>query len=162
MRETVFRYQIADYLNVGTDTEKYALMGVGFNTLDENPSAQTDGKTYISEKSQTSQIKSYQTQFPFNTDLIASEEAAMALYDVGRNQKTGAGAEKGYVRVELFKPVEASENTFEARKFKVAVEVSGIAGAGGETVVVSGNLNGVGDFIEGTFNTTTKTFTPAV
>ena len=26
---------------------------------------------------------------------------------------------------------------------------------------VSGNLNGVGDFVDGTFNTTTKTFTAA-
>ena len=27
---------------------------------------------------------------------------------------------------------------------------------------VTGNLNGVGDFVDGTFNTETKKFTPAV
>jgi len=160
MNETVMRHQIADFLNTGSnDTPKFALMGVGFNTLDENPNAQTDGKTYIHQKAQSSQIKNYQTQFPFDTDLIASEDAVMALYDIGRNQKTGGDAELEYVRVELFRPVEDKENAFYARKFRVAVAVAGIAGAGGEAVKVTGTLHGVGDPIYGTFNTTTKSFT---
>lgn len=163
MNETVMRNQIADYLNTSTNgTPSFALMGVGFNTLDENPNAQTDGKTYIHQKAQSSQIKNYQTQFPFDTDLIASEEAVMALYNIGRNQKIGKDAELEYVRVELFQPHETLENTFTARKFKVAVAVSGISGAGGEAVKVTGTLHGVGDPMFGTFNTSTKTFTETV
>jgi hypothetical protein len=159
MSDTVMRHQIADFLNTSsTSTPSFALMGVGFNTLDENPNAQTDAKTYIHQKAQSSQIKNYQTQFPFDTDLIASQEAVMALYSVGRNQKIGADAELEYVRVELFQPDTTLENTFQARKFKVAVAVTGIAGAGGEAVKVTGTLHGVGDPVYGTFNTTTKTF----
>lgn len=156
--ETVMRFQMADYLE--TADGEFALMGVGFNTLDENPTAQKDAKTYINQKSQTSQIKSYQPTFPFDTDLISDEAAVMAIYDIGRNHKTGADAEKEYVRVELFKPVADQENTYEARKFKVAVEVTNITGEGGGVIKVTGNLNGVGDFVAGKFNTTTKTFTP--
>ena len=163
MNETVMRHQIADFLNTGSNgLPKFALMGVGFNTLDENPNAQTDGKTYIHQKAQSSQIKNYQTQFPFDTDLIASEDAVMALYEIGRNQKTGGDAELEYVRVELFRAIEDKENTFQARKFRVAVAVTGITGAGGEAVKVTGTLHGVGDPIYGTFNTTTKAFTEAV
>lgn len=158
--DAVMRHKIADYLNTGTDKEEYNLMGVGFNTLDENPSAQTDGKIYISDRSQTNYIKSYQTQFPFDTDLMKSEATVMALYDIGRNQKTGAEAERDYIRVELFQPISGKNNTYMARKFRVSVEVSGIAGGGGETVKVTGNLNNVGDFIDGEFDTVTKTFTP--
>ena len=45
MNQTVQRYQIADYLNVGEmKAETYELMGAGFNTLDENPAAQLDTK----------------------------------------------------------------------------------------------------------------------
>ena len=51
------------------------------------------------------------------------------------------------------------ENVYPARKFLVAVEVSDFKGNGGETVIVSGNLNAVGDFTEGYFDTSTKTFT---
>lgn len=158
--EAVMRYNVADYLE--TSDGNFALMGIGFNTLDENPTAQKDSKTYINQKAQTTQIKGYQPTFPFDTDLISSEEAVMALYDIGRNQKTGADAELGYVRVELFKPVADQENVFEARKFKVAVEVANITGEGGGIMKMTGNLNGVGDFVAGTFNTTSKTFTEGV
>lgn len=162
MAETVMRDKIADYLNTGTTaTPVWAVMGVGFNTLDENPNAQMDSKTYINQKSQTSHVKSYQTQFPFDTDLIVDETAVMKLYEIGRNLKTGADAETEYVRVDLFDPVtgEGITNTYKARKFAVAVGVTGITGAGGETVHVAGTLYSVGDFVEGTFNTQTKTFT---
>ena len=152
--DAVMRYQVADYLNTAkSGTESFALMGVGFNTLDEYPNAQKDSKTYINQKSQTSTIKSYQPAFAFDSDLIADEAAVMALYEIGRNQLTGADAERDYVRVELFKPVAETPNTFEARKFKVAVEVSSISGEGGGVMKVTGNLNGVGDFVDGTFNT---------
>ena len=137
-------------------------MGAGFNTLDENPAAQIDTKTYINDESATSIIKSYQTQFPFDTDLIKSEQAIMFLYDVGRNQKTGSAAETDYVRVELFNPVGESSSTFKARKFHVAVEVASFAGAGGETIKVTGNLNNVGSFVDGTFDVSTKEFTAGV
>ena len=161
-REMVIRNQIADFLNVGTqEAPDYVLMGSGFNTIDENPSAQTDSRIYINEKAATTTIKSYQTQFPFDTDLMKSEKAVMALYDIGRNQKTGSGAEMDYVRVELFQKVESKENEFKARRFRVAVEVASCSGAGGEVVKVSGNLNSVGDFVDGTYNTVTATFTPA-
>lgn len=82
----------------------------------------------------------------------------MTLYDVGRNQLTGADAQD-YIRVELFKPVSGSTTAFEARKFVVAVQVDSVSGAGGEVVQMSGNLAGVDDFIDGTFDTSTKTFT---
>lgn len=157
--DTVLRNMIADYINVGTaDTENFVLMGAGFNTLDENPNAQIDTKAYISDRSASNITKGYQVQFPFDTDLIASEEAVMSLYDVGRNQLQGIAAERDYVRVELFKdPV--STNTYPARRFRIAVEVTSISGAGAEVIHVAGNLNGVGDFIDGTFNTQTRKFT---
>lgn len=162
MGDSILRNMIADFLNTGDGAdEKYAFMGQGFNTLDENPSAQADGKTYIHQTAQANRIKSYQPSFPFDTDLMADEEAVMALYDVGRNEKTSADAEKDYVRVELFRPVASKENTFSARKFRVAVQVDAISGGGGEAIKVTGNLLSVGDFVEGEFNTATRAFTPA-
>ena len=162
MADTIQRYMIADYLgipDVGGTSATFALMGTGFNTLDENPNAQNQETIYVNDRAATNYIKSYKPVFPFDTDLISDEAAVMALYSVGRNQKTGSDAEFDYVRVELFKPVAEQENTYEARKFRVSCEVSGVAGSGGETIKVTGNLNGVGDFVDGTFNTSTKTFT---
>jgi hypothetical protein len=151
----VMRNKVADYLRV---SETYELMGVGFETLDESPNAQSMQKTYVSQATATSIIKSYQTEFPYSADMIISENAVMALYECGRNHLTGTDAMFEYVRVDLFAPVESMENTFKARKFIVSNEVSGNTGNGGEPVTLAGNLKCVGDPVFGTFNTTTKTF----
>ena len=159
VKDTIIRNMVADYLNVGTkDAPEYALMGRGFNSLDENPNAQTEERAYISDKSKTKTTTGYAVVFPFDTDMIASEEAVMAIYDIGRNQRQGGEAEMEYVRVEIFKG--STDNKFPARKFLVAVEVSGISGAGTEIMKMTGNLNGVGDFVDGTFDTTDKSFAP--
>ncbi|MGL5765168.1 MAG: hypothetical protein ACRCX8_05935 [Sarcina sp.] len=158
--KTVQRNQIADYLNVSkTGEATYKLMGVGFTSLDESPGAQTETKVYISDSSASTVIKSYETQFPFEADFVSDEEALMALYQVGRNHLTGIDAEFDYVRVDLYDT--ATSGSYPARKFRVACEISDCSGEGGETMVVSGNLNAVGDPVEGTFNVSTKTFTPA-
>lgn len=157
--DAVMRNRLADYLKVDDSQETYILLGSGVNTLDENPAAQTESKIYVCDATQTSYIKSYQTQFSFDTDMLKNQEAIMALYDVGRNHKTGGDAEAYYVRAELFQPIKDKENTFAARRFRVSIEVSGINGSGGEIVKVTGNLNCMGDFTDGEFNTVTKTFT---
>ena len=58
------------------------------------------------------------------------------------------------------KEAESAENEFPARKFRVAVEISDIAGEPQEVQTVSGTLHQCGDFVLGTFNTETKKFTP--
>lgn len=154
----VIRYQVADYLNTAVSGDPdYALMGVGFNTLDENPAAKVDKTAYINDKSASGSITGYENTFPFDTQLISDDAAIAFIYDVARNQKTGSDAETDYVRVELFE--DAVSGAYPARKFRVAVEVTGITGQGTEIMKVAGNLHQVGDFTDGTFNPTTKAFT---
>lgn len=158
---SVIRYQIADYMNVGTgSTEEYALMGAGYLTLDENPSAKIDTTAFINNKSASGTITGYENTFPFDTQLMAEEKAIKKTYDIARNQKTGADAEVDYIRVEMFEP--ETSGAYPARKFRVAVEISSITGNGTEIVKVAGNLHQVGDFVDGTFNIETKSFTPTV
>lgn len=160
-RDVVKRHQFADYLNVATeDSPDYVLMGTGFKTLDEEPGAQSEKKKYINEKASSSSVVGYETVFPFESDLIKEQAAVIALYNVGRNHCTGSDAEFEYVRVELWEPAEGKPNEFAARKFIVSTEVSDISGE--NDISVSGNLNAVGDFIGGTFNTKNRVFTPVV
>lgn len=154
----VIRYMVADYLNAGTtDSEAYALMGSGFSALDENPNAKVDTTAYINDKSASGSITGYENKFAFDTQFISDEAAIKFIYDIARNQKTGEDAETEYVRVDLYDT--ETSGAYPARKFKVAVEVTGITGAGTEIMKVAGNLHQVGDFVEGMFNPTTKTFT---
>lgn len=160
--DKISRYKIADYINTtpNTASETWTFMGKGFNSLNENPGAQMDEKTYISDTTSTSSVKSYKTQFPYDCDVIKDQVAAMYLYNIGRNHAIGLDAESDYVKVDLYDPcVVGSKQFFKARKFRVCIEVSGAAGAGGEAMVSTGNLNTVGDPIFGYFDTVTKKFT---
>lgn len=154
----VIRYMVADYLKTGEGTN--SLLGAGVASLDENPAAKVDKTAYINDKSVSGSVTGYEVTFAFDTQFIADEEAIRFIYDVARNQKTGAEAETDYFRVDLYDGAEGG-TVFPARKFRVAIEVSGITGAATEIMKVAGNLHQVGNFVAGTFDTSTKTFTPA-
>ena len=155
----VTRNLIADYLDIGAaGSADFRLMSV-FETIDENPNAQTTQKHYTADKSATTLTTGYQTQFPITADLYKDNEVVEFIRDIGEEQKLGVEAD--YIRVRLYEPIEEKENTYYARKFRVGFEVSSIAGAGGEIVSIDGNMNAIGDAVIGEFNTETKTFTEA-
>lgn len=159
MPNVIKRHQYADYLDVSeTSTPEYVLMGVGFTTLDEEPNAQTESVKYVCDASASSSVIGYETSFPYEAEQIKEEKAIDSIYKVGRNHLTGGDAERDYVRVELWDPA-TGENKFNARKFRVSVEVASITGE--NKMTMSGNLNAVGDPVQGTFDTSTKTFTAA-
>lgn len=160
--KTVLRNMISDYLEVqGASEKEYVLMGVGFKSLDESPGAKLDTTIYVHQSTASSSVINYETKFPFTADTISDEKAVMALYKVGRDHLTGANAEFNYVRVDLFE-APTPEKTYKARLFKVCAEISDFKGEGGEKLEVSGNLNAVGDPVQGTFNVETRKFTPTV
>lgn len=160
MAKSIMRYQIADYLECGSgDTAEYALCGVGYKTLNEEPNAQVEDTTYVCDKNTSSDVESYQTQFPYEADFFADQTAVKEVWDIGHDHKTGEDAQRNYVRVDLYDPAKGQSNTYKARKFVVAIEVSSMSGEAGKKMSVSGNFKTVGDFIAGTFNTETKTFT---
>lgn len=156
------RKEIADYINItpSGETDTYCLMGTGFKTLNENPSAQTKSKRYICDSSSTKSISSYDDSFPYEIDQIKEESAIDFICDIGKKRLTGEDAETTYVRVELDKPISNNEENFEykARMFNVAVEVASFNDDDGE-MTGSGNLLGIGDPVFGKFNIQTKTFT---
>lgn len=156
--ELITRDMIANYMEAGTPLA-YELMGAGFTSLEESPSAKTSSKRYVNDKSETKRISGYDWTTPFNTDLIKSEPVVAYIREVGEKQLTGADAERNYVIVSLDEPIELETGVYYARKIKVAVEVSSFDNNDGE-ISISGNLLGVGDIIEGKFDIATKTFTP--
>ena len=152
------RYMQANYIDVGSADSTYAFMGAGFSELNESPSAQTSSKRYINDKAQTKRITGYDWSSPFNTDQIRSEEAVDFICRIGELQKVGGDAETDYVIVDLDQKVGDTGSSYHARKFHVAVEISSFENNDGE-MAASGNLLQIGDLVEGTFDTSSKTFT---
>ena len=82
---------------------------------------------------------------------------------IADDQATGSAAIREYIRTKFLvdNTGEPITTTVDARKFNVAVEVSSRTGGGTEAYVIAGNLHQRGDFVAGTFNLSTKTFTAA-
>lgn len=162
----IMRNKVADYLNISsTATADYRLMGYGVNSLNETYGAQTEKKTYVNESTASNTVKGYESSFAYDYDLAVDGEgkydtaAIEDIQEVGELHKTGSDAEREFVRVKLYKPAFAgSTRYFAARKFNVAIEAANTNGAGGETMTCSGNLQCIGDPVEGYFDTMNKQF----
>lgn len=143
----------ANYLKVG---ETFELLGTGFTELNESPSAQTTSKRYINQSSASQSITGYEWSTSFNADQIVSEKAIEYIREIGEMQKTGEETETEYIIVDLDK--EAQTAGYRARKFNIAIAVDSFDDNDGE-LGISGNFLGQSDPVEGTFDTSTKSFT---
>lgn len=144
----------ANYLKVG---DTFEVLGVGFTELNESPSAQTSSKRYINQSSASQSVTGYEWNTSFNADQIKSEKAIDYISNIGEMQLTGADTETEYVIVDLDKPA-AEDAGFRARKFKIAIAVDSFDDNDGE-LGTTGSFLGQSDPIEGTFDTSAKTFT---
>ena len=156
-RSPITRDLVADYLNVGASgAEKFELMAT-FETIDENPNAQTTEKHYTANKSASVITAGYKTQFPIVGDMYRNDAVMEYLRDIAEEQKLGI--ETDFVRVRLYQPIESKAGVYYARKFRVGFEISSISGSGGELMSLDGNMNAQSDAIVGEFDIKTKTFT---
>lgn len=157
-KKVIQRHEIADYINIGTDSsQNWVLMGYGFTTLNEEFGANSESDKYVNEATASSAVVSYTSSFPFTAHMIPDEDAVNALYAVGRNHLTGSDAEFEFCRVELWD--KKTDGKYAARKFVVSAEISNLSGDNKQEL--SGNLNAVGDPVDGTFDTKAKSFTAA-
>ena len=143
----------ANYLKVG---ETFELLGTGFTELNESPSAQTTSKRYINQSSASQSVTGYEWSSSFNADQIKSEKAIEHIRKIGEMQLTGADTETEYIIVDLDQ--EAQTSGYRARKINVAIAVDSFDDNDGE-LGISGTFLGQSDPIEGTFDTSTKSFT---
>lgn len=163
MNQEIMAYDEARYLDVagyGASTSDIELMNVGFSKFDENSNPTEKSTQYIGDKSKTNTVTGYDNQFDIESDRIKNDKVNDYCYDVFINRKTGADAQTYLYIVDLSE--ETTTNTFNARKIRVTTVIESCTNNPGENKVYSGSLKGVGDFVYGTFNTSTKTFTETV
>ena len=149
----------ANYINTTPSAQSpvYSLLGVGAKAVDENPSAQTKSRRYIVDKSSTKSVSGYDWNSSFDIDQIRDQAAISFLCNIGEQQHVGEDAETEYVIVDLDQPITGQENTYHARHFDIAVEITSFPNEDGE-MGCTGNFLAKGDPTEGVFNTSTKTF----
>ncbi|WP_035293776.1 hypothetical protein [Clostridium sp. KNHs214] len=144
----------ANYLKI---KDAFELLGTGFTELNESPSAQTTSKRYINQSSASQSVTGYEWASEFTADQINSEKAIEYIREIGELQKTGPDTETEYLIVDLDKPA-ATEGSYRARQIKVAISIDSFEDNDGD-LGINGSFLGISDPVEGTFDTSTKTFT---
>ena len=156
----IMEYDELHYFGDSTGTN--INLGGVITELTENSNPTESEKQYIHQKSKTINITGFSNEFPITLDMVKNDVVYEDFYDIFYNRKTGADAKRDHYIVNTWEPITSEgsvvENTYKARKIRQSVEITECNGAAGEQKQISGSLKG-GEFVYGTFNTSTKTFT---
>ena len=157
----VMVYDEAHYFDVGTSSQSDIQLGGVITELTESSNPTETEKQYIHEKSKRTTTTGYSNEFPITMDMVKGDKVFENFYEKFYLRKTGNDLNIDHIIVNLWEPVAEQENTYKARKITQTVSITECNGAAGEQKQITGSLKG-GDFVYGTFNTSTKTFTPNV
>ena len=150
-------YDEAHYFG-SADGETINLGGVITEMTESSNPAETE-KQYIHQKSSITKVTGYANEFPITMDMVQGDEVSEDFYNLFYTRATGSDLERDHYIVNLWES--SGENEYKARKIRQTVSITEATGGAGEQKQISGSLKG-GDFEYGTFNVSTKTFTPEV
>lgn len=153
----VMEYDEAHYFGIN---DQIVLGGV-ITEMTESSNPTESEKQYIHQKSKTTKVTGFSNEFPITMDMVKGDEVFEYMYGLFYDRKVGSDLDIEHYIVNLWEPVADQEDTYKARKIVQTCEISECNGAAGEQKQITGSLKG-GDFIYGTFNTSTKKFTENV
>lgn len=152
----IMTFDEAHYFDIGTTEVPDIQLGGVITQMDENSGAKESTKQYIQDTSETIKVTGFSNEFPITSDLVKGDEVSEHLYEIFRDRKTGTNALVTHYIVELWN--EVTTNVYKARKITQSAVITGKVGKPGEQITYTGSFKG-GTFVDGTFNTATKTFT---
>ena len=149
----VMEYDEAHYFGIN---DQIVLGGV-ITEMTESSNPTESEKQYIHQKSKTTKVTGFSNEFPITMDMVKGDEVFEYMYGLFYDRKVGSDLDIDHYIVNLWEPVADQEDTYKARKIVQTCEISECNGAAGEQKQITGSLKG-GDFVYGTFNTSTKKF----
>lgn len=163
----IMAYDEAYYVDIEPTKEssasaKLELMNVGTKSVSETSNPTEKSVQYIGDKSKTNSVTGYDNQFALELDRIKNNKVNDYFDNIFIKRLTGKYAQQDLVIADLSSPAEGKLPTatkFKARKIKTTAVITDRNVTAGEIITLTGSLKGVGDFIYGSIDTTTKTFT---
>lgn len=139
-------------------TATYALIGDGVTTgvVNYNPNVSTE--TYIHMDSASISVDSYAPNLPIEATCKKDDPVFEFIDNLRKARAVLSDAETDMVMVYLYETPVAGE--YPAEKQPVCIQIDTFGGEGGASNKINYTINFVGDAIPGTFNPTTKVFTP--
>lgn len=124
---------------------------------EENSGPVEKAVQYTGDKSKTNKLIGYNNSHKITSDLIKNNIVSEYLYNIFRERKTGIYAQQNIYFVELWNKI--SDGVYKARKLYAVSVIDKVSRDPGATVSFDCNFKGASEFVYGTFNTATKTFT---
>lgn len=154
--QDIMVYDEAHYFEVADGSSTSIELGGVITELTESSNPTESEKQYIHQKSATVKVTGFNNEFPITMDMVKGDAVFEDFYNIWYERKTGTDAQRVHYIVNLWD--EKSTNTYTARKITQTVSITEANGDPGEQKQLTGSLRG-GDFVYGTFNTSTKQFT---
>lgn len=148
------------FMNVGeSDAEEYEVIGKGIEELSRDMNNEVESTTDILGNTETTVTKGPQTTSVDPLKFERDSKASKIMYDIYKNDLELSDVEKEFV--EVFTEDVESEGEYAAFKQKGAIDLKSW---GGDTKGINTpfDINWIGEKTQGTFNPTTKVFTPTV
>lgn len=160
MAGKIKRSLLAIFLNTtpGESTPTYALMGQGITSQKINYGPETSDETYVSDDSGTVDVESYKPTIPTQQTAIQGDGVFDYVDGLRKKRAVMEDARSDVVVVYLYE--EPTNGAYPAEKNAVSIQIDDFGGDGGKSVEINYTVNMVGNPIKGTFNPSTKTFTP--
>lgn len=156
----VKRSKFATFINVTPSASAtYQLIGMGVTTGEIGYNAETEEEIYIHQDSGTTDITAYKPTMPVEATAIQGDPVFDFVDKLRIDRAVLGDAVTDIVNVWLYQ--EEQTGAWAAEKQTVAVSIDSFGGEGGKPAKIKYTLNYQGDPVKGTFNPTTKTFTPA-
>lgn len=155
----IMTYDEAHYFDIGTTETPNIVLGGVITQLDESSNPTESSKQYIQQKSKTNKVTGFDDEFPITQDLVKGDEVSEHFYKIFRDRLKGEEAQVVHYIVELWNETETA-GTYKCRKQTQTVVITDKTANPGEQISFNGSLKSVSDFVDGTFKTADKTFTP--
>lgn len=154
------RSQLMTFMNTTpSGAATYSLIGDGVTggSISYNP--QVEEETYIHQDSATITVESYSPKLSLEASAVAGD-AVFDFIDALRVARAVLDdAQTDIVNVWAYES--GGPTAYPAEKQNVSIQVDEFGGEGGSSVKINYTVNFLGDPIPGTFNASTKAFTPA-
>ena len=155
--QDIMVYDEAHYFDVGTSETPDIELGGVITEMTESSNPTEQEKQYIHQKSKITKTTGYSNEFPITMDMVKGDKVFENFYEKFYQRKTGNDLNIDHYIVNLWEPVAEQDGTYKCRKIRQTCEITEANGAAGEQKQIKGSLKG-GDFVYGTFNVSTKTF----
>ena len=153
----VMRYQWEAYMGcILGSTKGNNLIGEGFTTFPKAMNPKEYTRKYISDKTERTDVIGYAPSIGYSCDAIPDDPCVSEIIHITDNELIGTDTHRDIISVNRWTE---SDGTCEAFKRTYAV-IPDNKGDGTDALVYTGTLKAVSDLVKGTFNVSTKTFTP--